>query len=292
MNTKKLLVVVCLTVVAGCAGRAHIQELAPLPFRADTVRSEVVSSGITRHYVYSSAGPWAIHVLDVALDKCNAAVAVKGADSAAVRIKTSTMLTALAARQKVLGGVNADFFSLANGTPTNLLIVDGRMFTPPSKMPVLAFDSSGVPHIGTFTQESGTLRPFYPREAVGGRPIIVRDSALLSNLDSAGGVAFASARHPRTAAGIARNGRRLILAVVDGRQAPYSDGMSLRELGTLMLALGARDAINLDGGGSSTFVFADNSKGAALQIANKPSDKEGERTVGDALAIVNRCVRP
>ena len=96
-------------------------------------------------------------------------------------------------------------------------------------------------------------------------------------------------RHPRTAAGVARDGRRLILAVVDGRQSPYSDGMSLNELATLMLALGARDAVNLDGGGSSTLLYADRASAGALRIANRPSDKEGERAVGDALALVNRC---
>jgi exopolysaccharide biosynthesis protein len=65
--------------------------------------------------------------------------------------------------------------------------------------------------------------------------------------------------------------------------------MSLRELANLMLALGARDAINLDGGGSSTLVYADPTSGGALRIANRPSDKEGERAVGDALAVVRRC---
>ncbi len=261
-----------------------------MPFSADTVRSEMLGDGITRRFIYSAIGPWAIHVLDVRLDRCNAAVAVKGVDSAASRIKTTTMLGTLAARTKVLGGVNADFFSLANGTPNGLLIVDGRMLTPPTRQPVLAFDSSGVPRIDVFTMTDGTMRPFYPREAVGGRPVLVRDSVMLSNLDSAGGVAFASGRHPRTAVGSVGDGKRLILAVIDGRQKPYSDGMSLREVATLMLALGARDAINLDGGGSSTFVYADPAQSGALRIANKPSDKS-ERTVGDALAIVNRCIR-
>jgi exopolysaccharide biosynthesis protein len=65
----------------------------------------------------------------------------------------------------------------------------------------------------------------------------------------------------------------------------------LRELATLIRGLGARDAIKLDGGGSTTFVYADPNSGGALRIANRPSDKEGERAVGDALAIVHRsCV--
>src|SRR6185437_4150143 len=115
----------------------------------------------------------------------------------------------------------------------------------------------------------------------------IRDSAIAGEVDTFGNASFRE-RNPRTAAGIARDGRRLILAVVDGRE--YQDaGMTLRETADLMRGLGARDAINLDGGGSTTMVFADPDSSGKLRIANHPSDKEGERAVGDALAIVNRC---
>jgi hypothetical protein len=135
-----------------------------------------------------------------------------------------------------------------------------------------------------------------PRAAVGGRPVLVRDSVVTPEVDTQGGPGFATTRHPRTAVGISGAGRtqwdyagrRIMLVVVDGRQAPYSDGMTLRELANLMLALGARQAINLDGGGSTTMVSA--APGSrALSIVNRPSDPQGERPVGDALAIINAC---
>jgi exopolysaccharide biosynthesis protein len=94
-------------------------------------------------------------------------------------------------------------------------------------------------------------------------------------------------RHPRTAVGIAAGGRRVLLVAVDGRQRPWSDGMTLRELADLFLALGAPTAINLDGGGSTTLVVREPS--GALRIANRPSDREGERPVGNALAVVGGC---
>ena len=146
---------------------------------------------------------------------------------------------------------------------------------------------------GDTLRASVSLVPFAPLEVVGGRPVLVRDSTIVSAVDLEGAPAFATGRHPRTAVGIARGGRRLLLVVVDGRQKPYSDGMTLRELATLMRALGARDAINLDGGGSTTLVYADPhaSRGGALRIANRPSDAAGERPVGDALAIVRGCTR-
>jgi exopolysaccharide biosynthesis protein len=132
------------------------------------------------------------------------------------------------------------------------------------------------------------LTPFHPREAVGGRPILVRDSVITAEVDTEGQPGFAKGRHPRTGVGINANGKRLLLVVVDGRQAPYSDGMSLRELADLMRALGAREAINLDGGGSTTMVVAD-SAGATVRIVNRPSDPTGERPVGNALAAVKTC---
>ena len=128
-----------------------------------------------------------------------------------------------------------------------------------------------------------------PLEALGGRPLLLRDSTVVAAVDTEGGPSFATARHPRTAVGIARDGRRLLLVVVDGRQKSYSDGMTLRELADLMRGLGARDAINLDGGGSTTLVYADPDSSGRLRIANRPSDPTGERPVGDALAIVRGC---
>lgn len=62
-------------------------------------------------------------------------------------------------------------------------------------------------------------------------------------------------RHPRTALGVTKDGRTLILMVTDGRQKGRSEGVSIPELGRFMMQFGAWEAINLDGGGSSTLVF-------------------------------------
>jgi exopolysaccharide biosynthesis protein len=285
------LVLAALSTIVACAPRASIAPLPVMPFRLDTVMAQRLAPGVTHRYLYAPDGPWAINVLDATLDDCTRLVAVKDANVAAGRIRTSAMLRHLSAHDIVLGGVNGDFFSLADGTPTNLLVVDGRRFTPPNAAAVLAVDSAGVVHIGHFALAGETLQPFHPRDAVGGKPIIVRDSAMVAGIDSANGAAFSTTHHPRTAVGISRDGRRVIFVVVDGRQKPYSDGMALRQLATLMLSLGAHTAMNLDGGGSSAMIFADPAANGALRIANRPSDREGERGVGDAVAIVQSCVR-
>ncbi|HLV26026.1 MAG TPA: phosphodiester glycosidase family protein [Gemmatimonadales bacterium] len=119
---------------------------------------------------------------------------------------------------------------------------------------------------------------------VGGRPAIVAEGASLhdaSGVFSGAPSAFATMRHPRTAVGIGRSGTLLLLVTVDGRQET-SVGMSLQELAELMLELGAVDALNLDGGGSTTAVVRG-------EIASSPSDASGERTVANALLLVLRA---
>jgi hypothetical protein len=127
------------------------------------------------------------------------------------------------------------------------------------------------------------LAPVGPRQVVGGLPVLMRDGAIDPIVDSSGAASFRGA-NPRTAVGIGAGGRRLLLVTVDGRQAGYSTGTSLRETAELMRALGARDAINLDGGGSTTMVVRDAAGG--FRIANRPSDAAGERPVANALAVV------
>ncbi|MFK0170611.1 phosphodiester glycosidase family protein [Streptomyces sp. NPDC090306] len=94
------------------------------------------------------------------------------------------------------------------------------------------------------------------------------------------GYAWANTRQPRTMAGVDAGGR-LILATVDGRQSGGSEGFTLREAATFMRSLGAVDALNLDGGGSTAMAV----NGA---LVNKPSDATGERAVGGTIQVLPR----
>ncbi len=72
---------------------------------------------------------------------------------------------------------------------------------------------------------------------------------------------------PRTAVGVSRDGATLVVLLVDGRQPGYSEGLYLHELGLWMRRLGAHDALNLDGGGSTTLVVRD---GDDYEVVNRP----------------------
>ena len=88
--------------------------------------------------------------------------------------------------------------------------------------------------------------------------------------------------HPRTAVGVSRDTRYVYLLVVDGRQQGLSEGMTLVELAEWMKQLGCWDAMNLDGGGSSTMAI----KGAdgAPKVLNSPSGGS-QRSVGNHLGV-------
>jgi len=131
------------------------------------------------------------------------------------------------------------------------------------------------------------MRPSLPYTAVGGFPLLVRDSVIVPIVDSAGAASFRGV-NPRTAAGYANNGQRVLLVVIDGRQAGYSAGTTTRETAELLRDLGAREAVNLDGGGSTAMVARDAVSGA-IRLVNKPSDAAGERPVANALAVTGRC---
>jgi hypothetical protein len=73
--------------------------------------------------------------------------------------------------------------------------------------------------------------------------------------------------HPRTAAGVSKDGRTLILLVVDGRQPGVSEGATLHELGAWLRDAGAWNGINLDGGGSTTLVV---NAPSGLRVLNVP----------------------
>lgn len=287
MRPHRLVPFLCLA-VAACVRPATPPALGPLPFATDTARVERVTEGVWYRYLYAPSGPWAIHVLDVDLSRCNRLVAVKGSKSAAGRTKTTQLLARLARETidgRVVAGVNADFFSLANGTPVGLLVVDGRKLTDPGGESAFGVDSSGHAWVAA----GGEALARGPRYAVGGRPLLIRDSVITSDVETNGDAGFRG-RNPRTAVGVARAGRRVVFVVIDGRQKPYSDGTSLRETASILLALGARDALNLDGGGSSTIALSTSPEPPSfLRIANRPSDAVGERPVGDAIAVIHTC---
>jgi exopolysaccharide biosynthesis protein len=118
-------------------------------------------------------------------------------------------------------------------------------------------------------------------DIVSGVPQLIKDGKIeITWEQEKSSKAFVETRHPRTAVAKLKDGR-FLMVTVDGRQPGVSVGMSLNELAEMLLEFGATDAMNLDGGGSTTMFL--NGK-----IVNQPSDKEGERKVSDAILVTPR----
>jgi exopolysaccharide biosynthesis protein len=142
---------------------------------------------------------------------------------------------------------------------------------------------AGSLHLGDTLAVLLNLIPaeFRISELIGGTPRLIRDGAVSVEWEKENdGKSFTYNRHPRTAVGISADSMRIFFVTVDGRQKGYSAGMSLFELAEYMQSWGIKQAVNLDGGGSTTMVVRGN-------IVNSPSDLEGERAVSSALMVVS-----
>ncbi len=116
---------------------------------------------------------------------------------------------------------------------------------------------------------------------IGGGPQLIKNGRVeITNAAEKILPSFVSDGHPRTAIAKLKSGQ-ILLVTVDGRQPGESIGMSLNMLAALLLEFDAVEAINLDGGGSTTMVIKN-------KLVNKPSDATGERPVSDAILIFPR----
>ncbi|MGW1680050.1 phosphodiester glycosidase family protein [Saccharopolyspora sp. NPDC002376] len=110
--------------------------------------------------------------------------------------------------------------------------------------------------------------------AVGGNTVLLRDGVVQPQTDQS--------VHPRTSVGFSADGKKMFLVTIDGRTRE-SRGMTYQELGAFMKELGADDALNLDGGGSSTLVAREAGE-KGVDVENDPSDGH-ERSVPNGLAL-------
>lgn len=127
----------------------------------------------------------------------------------------------------------------------------------------------------TFNRAPGKVQ-----HAISGDRMLLLSGSLVTDLDD-------TTLQPRTAIGVNRNGRYVILMVVDGRQPFYSSGATFKELASLMKSFDAFFAMALDGGGSSTLVVQNPS--GITQILNSPIDNYipgRERPVANHIGVM------
>lgn len=134
-------------------------------------------------------------------------------------------------------------------------------------------------YISSKNQVTIEEKPSKVFNAISGDRMVVQKGVTVKNL-------AALAPAPRTAIGVNKNGRWLILMVIDGRQDGYSEGVTLSELAGLLITYGVYTGANMDGGGSSAMVI----KGidGEARILNSPIDQNipgKERSVANHLGL-------
>jgi hypothetical protein len=193
-------------------------------------------------------------------------------------LTTSEFLEEFKCQVAINGSVFAPFVK-NRGDPMDvegLSLSRGDLYSPPNHWDALLLDANRKARI--------VRPPIDPRGAYNG---LSGFYALLIRGTNNGTM---KKTDPRTAVGVTRNGRYLILMVIDGRQPGYSEGATTAETAEWMRKLGAYDALNLDGGGSTALVMeADNGK---PRLLNRPSGGT-ERRVANHLGIfANRLASP
>lgn len=185
---------------------------------------------------------------------------------------------------EVWAGINADFFNTSNGTPQGILYKEGvaiKTSVTDGINTFFAILKNGKAFVGDqddYENVKGEIQ-----EAVGGRVTLINNGILSTQTNAT--------LEPRTAIGVSQDGSKVYILVVDGRRFHYSNGMAYDELGKCLKAMGAYDAINLDGGGSSTFFVRNtpNFTDDRFEIRNWPSDNGGmERAVANGILIIKK----
>ncbi len=180
----------------------------------------------------------------------------------------------------VIASINGGGYNMATGEPGGLLIMDGKEYKGIGNAGFFGILNDGTAVIGT-TDEYNKIYKGQLKEALGGfGTTLIKDGEIAITATSN----YYKDRASRTAVGITKTGK-VVFMVLDGRQEPISCGGSMIEIAQIMYEAGCVQAINLDGGGSTTYV-AKLEGTDELCVANKPSDGTA-RSVSTSLIMVS-----
>lgn len=189
-------------------------------------------------------------------------------------------------------GINVGFYdtnppyAFPNTDLNHVAASNGDVYSPAQGgEPTFNIDANNVPTIraagpaGSGTLNNGT--PLY--NAMGGNQRILTNGAVTAPNDS-----YTTTLNPHTAIGTNQDRTKVFLLTVDGRQTDYSEGMRTDEMAQIMLQFGVWNAINLDGGGSTTMVMDDSNDGTQnARLINSPSDNSSSTQAGTERVVAN-----
>ena len=179
----------------------------------------------------------------------------------------------------VIAATNGAGFNMTTGEPSGLLVMHGEQYKPIDKGGFFAILDDGSAVLG-YTSEWDQYKDRVKEGIAGFGSMLVQNGEIAVNRTEN----YYSSRASRTAIGITRSGK-VVFMVLDGRQEPWSCGGSMEEIAQIMRDAGCVEAINLDGGGSTTFVARE--EGAEeLSVVNRPSDGVS-RSVSTSMIMIS-----
>lgn len=215
----------------------------------------------------------------------------KKADTTAKRLRIPT--SKLALQSQAIAAVNAGFFDTKNGGAVDFLKIDGKVMDSTRvvnvpRLPTHAISAVTI-HKNKVKIIKGEHKSGWEKELKEDNVLLTGPLLLLDNQrQTLEKNAFNDNRHPRTCACIT-NDKKLLLITVDGRSSE-SYGMSLPELTTLAKSLNCKDAINFDGGGSTTMYIKNQPENGVVNYPsdNKIFDHAGERSVCNIFVLLKK----
>jgi len=192
---------------------------------------------------------------------------------------------ALCARHGALAGINGSYFDIRALTSVTFVKDEGVVVgeTSPSEL----FRTNGLVvlsgrEIGVDAMDTTEVYDAW-QEALASGPILIDEGEIIEYKDVPQPDSFYERRHPRSVIGQDADGN-VWLIVVDGRAPGEAEGMTIGELTSLCLQLGLTDALNLDGGGSST-LWTREAGVISYPCDNRRFDHAGQRKVPNALIV-------
>ncbi len=235
-----------------------------------TATADLSNPNVTVYANYNENDPAKGWKMSRVLDQANAAQSKHGNPDSDEYIEN----------YQVVAAINADGYNMATGEPGGLLVMDGKEWHGINASGFFGITKEGEAVIGTTAEYNSTYKDKL-RDGVGAFGVtLVKDGKI-----AVGHTAnYYADRASRTAVGITKTGK-VVFMVLDGRQEPRSCGGSMQEIAQIMLEAGCYTAVNLDGGGSTTFVSKPEGK-EELEVTSKPSDGYA-RSVSTSLMMVS-----
>jgi exopolysaccharide biosynthesis protein len=204
--------------------------------------------------------------------------------------KKSDVTSTLAMHEKAIAAINGSYFDMKQLTPVTFIKIGGKVLGQTigdedfRTNGVIAIKGGCGHRIDIFTCDTSMYvqKTKGWKNAIASGPMLIEDGQMIK-YDKSPKDGFFSRRHPRTIFGYTSKGE-VYMIVVDGRSKGNADGMTIAELSKIVHYLGLEDAINLDGGGSST-IWADGPKVLNHPCDNGKFDALGERTVPNIIIV-------